>query len=140
MKKLAGLFEWIGFIIQYMVPLFLFSDVVPFIVENPDKSVTIVGYICLGIGGIFLWKKVKQKILEMPKAWWRALILSIPAIVVWLAIWLVLGKASEFIIKLGTYWDNILLYIIVGRVFVVVSETLYNIEPREEIEDGEIDG
>ena len=152
MKKLAGLFEWVGFIIQYIVPLFLFSDVIPFIVENPGKAVTAVGYICIGLAGIFLWKKLKEKILEMPKAWWRALILSIPSIVIWVAIWFVLGTLSNFIVRLGAYWDGILMYIIIGRVFVIVSETLYNIEPKEHEEKdkkkpirrdesaGEIDG
>ena len=145
MKKLAGLFEWIGFIVQYIVPVFLFSDVIPFIVENPSKAVTAVGYICIGICVIVLWRKAKQKIVEMPKAWWRALILSIPPIVIWLAIWFLLGTLSTFIVKLAVYWDSILLYVIIGRVCVVVSETLYNIEPKEhEKKDkesaGEIDG
>ena len=145
MKKLAGLFEWIGFIVQYIVPVFLFSDVNPFIVENPSKAVTAVGYICIGICVIVLWRKAKQKIDEMPKAWWRALILSIPPIVIWLAIWFLLGTLSTFIVKLAVYWDSILLYVIIGRVCVVVSETLYNIEPKEhEKKDkesaGEIDG
>jgi hypothetical protein len=143
MKKLAGLFEWIGFIVQYIVPVFLFSDVIPFIVENPSKAVTAVGYICIGICVIVLWRKAKQKIIEMPKAWWRALILSIPPIVVWLAIWFLLGTLSTFIVKLAMYWDSILLYVIIGRVCVVVSETLYNIEPKEHKKNesaGEIDG
>ncbi len=147
MKKLAGLFEWIGFIVQYIVPVFLFSDVIPFIVENPSKAVTAVGYICIGICAIVLWRKAKQKIVEMPKAWWRALILSIPPIVIWLAIWFLLGTLSTFIVKLTAYWDSILLYVIIGRVCVVVSETLYNIEPKEhekkpkdEESAGEMDG
>jgi hypothetical protein len=127
MKKLAGLFEWIGFIIQYIVPLFLFSDVIPYVVEHPSQSVTVMGYICLGLIGIFLWKKAKQKILEMPKAWWRALILSIPSLLVWLGVWFVIGGVTEFIVKLGNYWGSVLIFVIVGRVFCVVSETLYNV-------------
>lgn len=131
MKKLAGLFEWIGFIVQYIVPVFLFSDVIPFVVENPDKAVTAVGYVCIAVCLIILWRKAKKKIIEMPKAWWRALVLSIPPIAVWLVIWFLLGTLSGFIVKFSAYWDDILIYIIIGRICVVVSETLYNIEPKD---------
>lgn len=127
MKKLAAAFEWIGFIIQYIVPVFLFSDVIPFIVENPKNSVTAIGYIGLAFIALFIWKKVKEKILQLPKSWWRALILSIPSLLVWLGVWFVIGGVTEFIVKLGNYWGSVLIFIIVGRVFCVVSETLYNV-------------
>ena len=90
-----------------------------------------MGYVCIAVCLIILWRKAKKKIVEMPKAWWRALILSVPSIVVWLAIWFLLGTLSGFIVKFSAYWDDILIYIIIGRICVVVSETLYNIEPKD---------
>lgn len=137
MKKLAIAFDWIGFIIQYIVPIFLFSDVVPFVVRNPDKTLTTVGAIAFILAGVFLWKKLKKKILELPKAWWRALILSAPSIVTWLIVWRLLGTVTSFIVSLGNYWTGILVYIIIGRVFAILSETFYNIEPRENKNKGE---
>jgi uncharacterized membrane protein YeaQ/YmgE (transglycosylase-associated protein family) len=137
MKKLAIAFDWIGFIIQYIVPIFLFSDVVPFVVRNPDKTLTTVGAIAFILAGLFLWKKFKKKILELPKAWWRALILSAPSIVTWLIVWKLLGTVTSFIVSLGNYWTGILVYIIIGRVFAILSETFYNIEPRETKNKGE---
>ena len=142
MKKLAIAFDWIGFIIQYIVPIFLFSDVVPFVVKNPDKTLTTVGAIAFILAGVFLWKKLKKKILELPKAWWRALILSIPSIVVWLIVWKLLGTVTGFIVSLGNYWGGILVFIIIGRVFAILSETFYNIEPSKDKDEnaGEING
>lgn len=132
MKKLAGLFEWLGFIIQYLAPIFLFSDIIPFIVQNPSKSLTAVGLICLGLASLFVWKKLKEKILQLPKSWWRALILSIPSLLIWFGVWKLLGTASEFIIKLASYWGSILIFIIVGRVFVIISEILHNVDANGE--------
>ena len=137
MKKLAIAFDWIGFIIQYIVPIFLFSDVVPYVVTNPDKTLTTVGAIAVILAWVFLWKKLKKKILEMPKAWWRALILSIPSIVVWLIVWNLLGTVTSFIVNMGKYWTEILVYIIIGRVFAILSEMFYNIDPDKNKNKGE---
>ena len=130
MRRLAGLFEWIGFIIQYFVPLILFSDIIPFVVENPGRSITVVGYVCLGFAAIFLWGKLKKRVLEMPKSGWRALILSVPPVLVWVVICSALGFASRAAVQLGTYWHNIIIYIVIGRIFIIVAEILHGVNAK----------
>lgn len=128
MKKLATLFNFLGFDIQYLLPIILFGDVVPYTKEGLGRCLTGMGYIAVGLVLFFCFKKFKEWLLQRPKSIKRALVLSIFPIVWWFAIFLGLDVLSAFVIKLSVYWDKVILFIILGRGCYVVSEALANTE------------
>ena len=130
MKKLSTLFSFIGFMVQYVAPLILFGDVIPYVKDNVGRSLTCMGYIALGIFLFFVSKKLKEYILSKPKSIVRAVILSIFPIVWWLILFIGMNWFSVLLLKVATYWKNIIYFIIVGRMFCVASEAVCNIETK----------
>ena len=126
MKKLATLFAFVGFAIQYIVPIVIFGDIVPFTTtkEAVGRCLTGMGYVAIALALFFALKKVKEWILQKPKSIKRALLLSIPPIVWWVAIFIGLELLSSFMLKFSNYWDKVILFIILGRGCYVVSEAL----------------
>lgn len=126
MKKLANVFAVLGFVIQYIVPIALFGDVVPFVTtkEAIGKCLTGAGYIALGLVLFFVCKKGKEWILQRPKSIFRAFILSIPDILWWLAIHFALDFLAGAIINFSNYWSHILIFILIGRGCYIISEGL----------------
>lgn len=125
MKKLSTLFQFVGFIVQYIIPIVLFGDIVPYTKEGIGKCLSGMGYVAVGLALYFLIKKLKEWILQKPKSLKRALILSVFPIVIWLAVMLGLDFLSAFILKLSNYWDKVILFIVLGRVCYTISEVLY---------------
>ena len=128
MKKLAIFFNLAGFIIQYLLPIILFGDVVPYTKEGLGRCLTGMGYIAVGLVLFFCFKKLKEWLLERPKCITRALILSIFPIVWWVAILFGLDFLSTFVLKISNYWDKVIIFILLGRGCYVVSEALSNTE------------
>lgn len=124
MKKLATLFSFVGFVIQYIIPIVIFGDIVPYTAEGFGKCLTGMGYVAIALALFFALKKVKEWILQKPKSIKRALLLSIPPIVWWVAIFIGLEFLSSFILTFANYWDKVILFIILGRGCYVVSEAL----------------
>lgn len=124
MKKLATLFSFVGFVIQYIVPIVIFGDIVPYTAEGVGKCLTGMGYVAVALALFFALKKVKEWILQKPKSIKRALLLSIPPIVWWVAIFIGLEFLSSFLLTFSNYWDKVILFIILGRGCYVVSEAL----------------
>jgi hypothetical protein len=128
MKKLAALFEWLGFIIQYILPVLLFSDVVPYVVKNPNNVLTVFGIFAGILIVCFIFKKIREKILQMPQSTGRGIILSLYPLVEWGVIWACLKWLCKFLLKFSQYWGYVGIFILVGRIFCVVGETVYNID------------
>lgn len=126
MKKLANLFAFLGFAIQYVVPILLFGDIVPFITtkEAVGKCLTGMGYVAVALVLFFALKKVKEWILMKPKSIKRAIILSIPAVVWWVAIFLGLNFITDAIVKFTSYWEYVIIFILLGRGCYIISEGL----------------
>jgi putative Mn2+ efflux pump MntP len=128
MKKLATLFQFVGFIVQYILPIALFGDIIPYTKEGIGKCLTGMGYVAIGLALYFCIKKFKEWLLQKPKSIKRALILSVFPIVIWLAIMLGLDFLNAFIMKISAYWSKIIIFILLGRGCYVVSEGLSNTE------------
>jgi hypothetical protein len=128
MKKLATLFNFLGFAIQYLLPIILFGDVVPYTKEGLGRCLTGFGYIAVGLVLFFCFKKFKEWLLQRPKSIKRALVLSIFPVVWWLAILFGLDFLSTFVLKISNYWGKIIIFILLGRGCYVVSEALSNTE------------
>ena len=128
MKKLATLFNFAGFTIQYLIPIILFGDIVPYTKEGFGRCLTGMGYIAIGLALFFCFKKFKEWLLQRPKSIKRALVLSLFPIAWWLAIMLGLDFLIAFMLKIATYWENVIIYILLGRVCYVVAEALSDAE------------
>lgn len=144
MKKLATVFSFVGFAIQYIVPIAIFGDIVPFVTtkEAVGKCLTGMGYIAIALVLLFAFKKIKEWLLQKPKSIMRALLLSIPSIVWWLAIYIGLDYLTSFMMTFSNYWSKVILFILLGRGCYVISEALASGEetPKKEkqpIENGE---
>ena len=124
MRKLATLFSIVGFTIQYLVPIFIFGDIVPYTRDGVGKCLTAMGYIAIALVLYFIAKKAKEWLLQRPKSITRALILSLFPIVWWLAILIGLNFVSSFVLKFTNYWDSVIIFILLGRGCYVVSEAL----------------
>lgn len=127
MRKLATVFSCVGFIIQYVFPLALFGTVVPYTHTGIQKGLTAMGYIAAGIMAYILSKKLKEWLLQKPKSLKRALALSVFPVIWWLLIFLCLGWISSFLLTFSNYWDKVIIFILIGRGFYVLSEALYNV-------------
>lgn len=126
MRKLATLFQFVGFSIQYLFPIVLFGDIIPYTRESIGKCLTGMGYIAVALVLYFCCKKFKEWLLQRPKSIKRALILSLFPIVWWLAILLGMDFLSAFVLKFSNYWDKVIIFILLGRGCYVVSEALLN--------------
>lgn len=127
MKKLATLFEIIGFVIQYILPVALFGDIIPFVTNDVTvgKCLTGMGYIAVALILFFIFKKVKEWLMQRPKSIKRAIVLSIPSIVWWVAIMLCLDYLTSFVLTFSEFWHNVIIFILLGRGFIVLSESLH---------------
>jgi putative Mn2+ efflux pump MntP len=128
MKKLATLFQFVGFIIQYLLPIIIFGDIVPYTKEGIGRCLTGMGYIAIAVALYFACKKFKEWLLQRPKSILRALVLSVFPIVYWAAIFIGLEFVSTFILKVSNYWAQVILFILLGRGCYVVSEAFESSE------------
>ncbi len=126
MKKLAKLFEVLGFVIQYLVPIFLFGDIIPFTTTKDvvKGCLTGMGYIAIALALFFVMKKVKEWVLQKPKSLKRAIVLSIPDILWWGAIYIGLDFTTDFMLKISRYWSGVIIFILLGRGCAMISEAL----------------
>lgn len=124
MKKLATFFSIVGFAVQYLFPIILFGDIVPYTKDGLGKCLTGMGYIAIALAVYFASKKVKEWLLQKPKSIKRALLLSIFPIVWWAIILLGADFLSAFMLDFSNFWDKVILFIILGRGCCVVSEAL----------------
>lgn len=122
MKKLATLFSIVGFAIQYILPIAIFGDIVPYTREGFGKCLTGMGFVAIALVLFFATKKIKEWVLQKPKSIKRALLLSLFPIVWWLAIFIGLEFLSAFVLKFSNYWDKVLVFILLGRGCYVLSE------------------
>lgn len=124
MKKLATFFSLVGFAVQYLFPIILFGDIVPYTKDGLGKCLTGMGYIAIALAVYFATKKIKEWLLQKPKSIKRALLLSLFPIVWWAIILLGADFLSAFMLDFSNFWDKVILFIILGRGCCVVSEAL----------------
>ena len=124
MKKLATLFSLAGFAIQYVCPIVIFGNIVPFTREGVGRCLTGMGYAAIALILFFASKKFKEWILQKPKSIKRGLLLSIFPIVWWAVIFIALEFLGSTLMALSQYWAKVILFILLGRGCYVVSEAL----------------
>lgn len=124
MKKLAPLFSLFGFIIQYVCPVVIFGDIVPFTREGVGRCLTGMGYMAIALVLFFATKKIKEWLLQKPKSITRGLLLSVFPIVWWVAVAVALDFLGATVISLTNYWSRVIVFILIGRGCYVVAEAL----------------
>ncbi len=124
MKKYATFFSLAGFTIQYLIPIFLFGNIIPYTRDGVGRCLTGMGYIAIAIALFFASKKAKAWLLQRPKSIKRALVLSVSPIVWWMVILLGVDFLSTFLYSFSVYWDKVILFILLGRTCYVISEAL----------------
>lgn len=124
MKKLSTLFSIVGFAIQFVAPVLLFGDVIPYTQESVGKCLTGMGYVAGAVLLFFALKKAKEWLLQKPKSILRGILLSLPSIFWWVAIFLALDYVRAFTLTLTEYWVKVIYFVVVGRICYIISEAL----------------
>lgn len=124
MKKLSTLFSIVGFAIQFVAPVLLFGDVIPYTKEQVGKCLTGMAYVAGAVLLFFALKKVKEWLLQKPKSILRGILLSLPSVFWWVAIFLALDYVRAFTITLTEYWVKVIYFVVVGRICYIISEAL----------------
>lgn len=113
-----------GFLFQYIMPIIVFGMVIPYTHGELEAGLTGAGIVALAIVILIIANKLKEVLKDQPKCWLRALILSIFPIAIWCVLGIGLDKVANFFLTLIDYWWFALTFIIIGRVFFIVEETL----------------
>ncbi len=128
----SNIFATLGFVFQYVVPLALFSTVIPYTHGAISAGLTKTGWVAVAILCLVLVKKAKEKILSKPKSITRGVILSIFPILLWFAVNLVVDYIVGFIADFAAYWDKVILFILIGRLFYTIHEAEAAANGRDE--------
>ena len=126
MKIYSYILSTIGFIFQYIVPIVLFGNVIPYTHESLEAGLTVMGYIAVAIIVLIVSGKLKDKLHEMSKGLVRALLLSLFPITYWLLAKIGINYILNLFIALAQYWGYIIIFILIGRLFYIISELVYD--------------
>ena len=130
MKWCKRLLVCLGFSFEYIVPILLFGGVVPYTRDTVEAGLTKAGYIALALIAMILIKKAKEKLLNLPKSLARGVVLSVFPLIVWAVVNVGLSWCLSAINSLCVYWDRILLFVVLGRVFYIMEEALSERESK----------
>lgn len=135
MKWLKYAFYTLGFAFQYVIPLLLFGGVVPYTHDGIRAGLTGMGYIAIIIFCLIVGKKIKEKLLQRPKSLLRGIFLSLFPIAMWLIVNIGLGWIIGFVDEISLYWDKIILFIVLGRLFYTIEEAIVGSEVKNNGKD-----
>lgn len=132
-KILKLLLPCVGFLFQYIIPIILFGNVIPFTHGAVQAGLTASGYIACGVLLFILIRKLKEWLHGKPKSLTRGIILSIFPIVIWLVINFALGAVSRFLASFISYWHYVIIFIVIGRMFYVMDEAMTAKDAKENL-------
>ena len=122
MKIYSYILSSIGFIFQYIIPIMLFGNVIPY---TREAGLTFVGYIAIVIIILIASGKLRGRLHEMPKGLVRALWLSLFPIAYWFIIKIGIDYIMKLFVSLANYWGYVIIFIFLGRLFYVIGEAIY---------------
>ena len=126
MKVYSNILSCIGFIFQYIVPIVLFGNVIPYTHESLEAGLTVMGYIAIATIVLILSGKLKDRLHEMPKGLVRAFLLSLFPVASWVIVKIGINYLVNLCIALAQYWGYIIVFILIGRLFYIISEMIYD--------------
>ncbi len=113
-----------GFVFQYIIPIILFGNVIPFTHGVVKAGLTAGGYIALGILVFIIINKAKEYLHSKPKSLTRGIILSLFPVAIWLILNIGLSSLQRFINSFINYWHYVIIFIVIGRIFYIVDEAI----------------
>lgn len=126
MRIYSHILSVIGFIFQYIVPIVLFGNVIPYTHESLEAGLTVMGYIAIAVLILILSGKLKEKLHHMHKGLVRALLLSLFPIAYWLIVKIGVNYLLSLFVALAQYWGYIIIFILIGRLFYILGEIVYD--------------
>jgi hypothetical protein len=126
MRIYSHILSVIGFIFQYIVPIVLFGNVIPYTHESLEAGLTVMGYIAIAVLILILSGKLKEKLQHMHKGLVRALLLSLFPIAYWLIVKIGINYLLSLFVALTQYWGYIIIFILIGRLFYILGEIVYD--------------
>ena len=124
MKWLKIAFSVLGFTFQYILPLLFFGGVIPYTHDGKTAGLTSMGYIALMVLIIVFYDQIRKFVLSQPKSLVRGLMLSAFPIFIWIVVNIGLDWIVNTIDALVLYWDRVIIFIVIGRIFYVIEETM----------------
>lgn len=124
----------IGFIFQYIIPIVLFGNVIPYTHESLEAGLTVMGYIAVAITILILSGKLKDKLHGMKKGLVRASLLSLFPIAYWVIVKIGINYLLNLFVALARYWGYLIIFILIGRLFYIISEIVHDNDKKEEAE------
>lgn len=126
MRIYSHILSVIGFLFQYIVPIVLFGNVIPYTHESLEAGLTVMGYIAIAVLILILSGKLKEKLQHMHKGLVRALLLSLFPIAYWLIVKIGINYLLSLFVALTQYWGYIIIFILIGRLFYILGEIVYD--------------
>lgn len=126
MRIYSHILSVIGFIFQYIVPIVLFGNVIPYTHESLEAGLTVMGYIAIAVLILILSGKLKEKLQHMHKGLVRALLLSLFPIAYWLIVKIGINYLLSLFVALTQCWGYIIIFILIGRLFYILGEIVYD--------------
>jgi MFS family permease len=134
MKIYSYILSTVGFIFQYIIPIVLFGNVIPYTHESLEAGLTVMGYIAIAIIVIIVSGKLKDKLHGMRKGLVRALLLSLFPVAYWLIAKIGINYILNLFIALAQYWGYMIIFIVIGRLFYIISELVYDKSEKGKVE------
>lgn len=119
-----------GFFFQYIMPIILFGNVLPYTHDGVKAGLTKAGYFAFAIIAVILARKAKEKLLGLPKSLKRGLVLSIFPCVYWLIAKIGVDYLVSFLVSFSNWWDSLIVFILIGRMFYTCYEAFCESEVK----------
>jgi MFS family permease len=112
----------------------LFGNVIPYTHESLEAGLTVMGYIAFAIIVIIVSGKLKDKLHGMRKGLVRAILLSLFPIAYWIIAKIGINYILNLFIALAQYWGYMIIFIVIGRLFYIISELVYDKSEKGKVE------
>lgn len=126
MKIYSYILSTIGFIFQYIIPIVLFGNVIPYTHESLEAGLTAMGYIAVAIVVLIVSGKLREMVRGLQKVLPRELLLTIFPVTHWVIGKIGINYILNLIISLAQYWGYLIIFILIGRLFYTISKLVYD--------------
>jgi hypothetical protein len=127
MRIYSHILSVIGFLFQYVAPIILFGNVIPYTHESLEAGLTLMAYIAMVFLIVVISRKLKKKLEGMNRCFLKALFLSlIYPVTYWFIAKIGINYLVNLFVALAQYWSYIVIFIIIGGLFHLISGVVYN--------------
>lgn len=112
-----------AYIFSYLIPILLIGDYLAFTEEvSPGQKLAMGGLLATGALFLILYKKIKEKVLRLPKGKLRGILRIINTAIFWGIIYGILILIDNLSIHLFDYWQKVGVCLIIGHIFFMKDE------------------